>query len=334
MKTLEVGQEVTGETEEPTVEIPELSTAALNTMRTDLMDHTHVILRHAARAAMTIARSDGSVRCEVRSSVCHGFVRHFCAPQMNNESHIIGLVTSPNKDKWNTTPQVGFELLEYLAHRSPYRQCFIDKDISVGLKHGFQMDVGQPSNILQGALIATRMPQDYGKQVQFWYTLVNDFGMSEDLAFYLCSVPVLHYNRETVDEMWKLHGECSSHLPLYPMSAVKGAIDNFLDNTPAFECKSLRELGSYSRVASAWGEVDDPYTDSEIGESFKEIKGEVTEEYSERNWEDEVVHHRNELFSEAGVCKVLAEWGREHYPEEMLSEEDLAEVLGISCVSS
>lgn len=113
----------------------------------------------------------------LNNQVYHGF-------PLDGESRVAVISTIQN----NSLSDEDIRLfVDYLVNRSMYKNAFAGKDVDFIVEKGFICNTNVPSNLLAGALIASRRISEYDFVLTGWKKMV-EVGVNEDAAFALAHV--------------------------------------------------------------------------------------------------------------------------------------------------
>lgn len=149
--------------------------------------------------------------------------------------------------------KVGYTIPYYrwLLNDSIYRDCFVTKSPIEAIHKGVICHTDVPSNLLLGALIATRYPWEYANiQFKTWCELYRR-GVNPSMAFVMCHAILYRKGGSIVSFQGALLGHNS--IDLYDMS--KAGLEVFLkgDRFEMFnERASLYVDNNYKKVTATW----------------------------------------------------------------------------------
>ena len=167
---------------------------------------------------------------DARYGMCHAGVRDLRQPTRKDARYVVSAINRrtgyssqkadvPSAKKW----------LDYVMNRSPYACAFFEKDVEKAWEeHCVVLYVKNiPGNLVQGALIATRMTWEYGRVVNSFAAMV-DRGVEETTAFMVAHVLV----SKPGSTDFYAEGNGSQHTAL-AVEEISLGWGNFKANTPS-----------------------------------------------------------------------------------------------------
>jgi hypothetical protein len=260
----------------------------------------------SAQSVITYLTWRGRPKTEKKTGVCHGFTR-----SSSYQRGVVRLATYPTYGEWEVTDRMGIKFLRWLANKSPFSPCFKTRKVSEGLTEGFVMNLDVPSNLLQGALIATRMPRDYPHQIECWDRLVKEHGINPNAAFVVSSSLTMGYDRANPPTLTQSdethHPLCTNHMTAADMASfVKGEYANPEEH--------YLGTNTYDNVHSLWYNGGKRPLNLAFKEEIEYPDEHVEEWYDD--WEDQEYSETTPCFSTiAGAADGLAEWLNKNHKE-------------------
>ena len=147
------------------------------------------------------------------------------------------------------------EYLHWLANESAYSSAFISKNSEEMVEKGVAIfDVNIPSNIMVGAIIATRCVHESTYVANLWFDLIKA-GVSGSMAFlYAHSLkPQNGKSGLVVDK------HDNSHQSLSTSGTDASYIKSFLSSSPQFVNQSYKESNTYGSIYRTWGDSGAAY---------------------------------------------------------------------------
>ena len=136
--------------------------------------------------------------------------------------------------------------LKWLMNDSELSEVFLTSLIGDARSNGIVVDGHKPSNLVAIALIATRLPSEWGGRCELWYEL-HKAGCNGGLALFL--VHMFNIFGTSV-----VRNHASHHLPLPPESS-KAILRNYLTGH-ARMCRTYFECGRYGVLDTTWSDGD------------------------------------------------------------------------------
>jgi len=130
-----------------------------------------------------------------------------CHYNIQNNKPVDALIYGLKADLKNTIKEhrpLHKQYCEYIINRSPWADCFLDKDYDKGLEEGLLMDCNKDISMIAGACIALRMGMEYPVLPPFDYLVKNKVG--EHAACLIAMNVVLNKDNSII---WT--GSSSSH---------------------------------------------------------------------------------------------------------------------------
>lgn len=158
----------------------------------------------------------------------------------------------------------------WLLNDSIYRDCFVTKSPLEAIRRGVICRTDLPSNLLLGALIATRYPWEYGKSNFLAWCEFYRRGVNPSMAFVLCHSYLKKWGEEDVSFQGELLGHNSISLTSMGEEGLRAFLkgDRYRMLNPT---SSLYKNNRYKWVTHAWedwaGEISLRTT---ISRGFKE----------------------------------------------------------------
>ena len=191
-----------------------------------------------------IVTSDGGY-VKVGRWACHGWLQGYNleakVPYAFNKKggikYILSAVMKPHvtEDKLR-------RFIDWLVHRSPWADIFVDKDIDSILTYGHLVDANFPTSFIVSGMIASRfVTESYsGDEIEkrcAVYQELLDIGCTENEAFFFAHM----YNVSNVKKVYPITFSryYSGHATFYASDYQEDYVRNFLRGTPANVGKNM-----------------------------------------------------------------------------------------------
>ena len=205
--------------------------------------------------------------------------------------------------------RVGYTIPYYrwLLNDSIYRDCFVTKSPIEAIHKGVICHTDVPSNLLLGALIATRYPWEYaGQQFKTWCELYSR-GVNPSMAFIVCHAALYDYKRVSFQGVLRGHNA----ICLYDMTEQGMAV--FLNGDRGdvpLKRESLYADNNYEKVTAAWqSDLNDRSAHNVISDAYKAIIQGVRGKKG-------LLGHRDDLYVPAKQAyDVMSKWAINYYEE-------------------
>lgn len=195
----------------------------------------------------------------------------------------------------------------WLLNDSIYRDCFVTKSPIEAIHKGVICHTDVPSNLLLGALIATRYPWEYAnKQFKTWCELYRR-GVNPSMAFIVCHAALYSFKKLSFQGVLLRHNALDLH------DMTERGMEVFLkgDRKRVFnKRRSLYVDNDYYGVTRAWqDDRDDATARTIIADAYKtSIQG--------VRGKKGLLGHRDDLYVPAKQAyDVMSKWAINYYEE-------------------
>lgn len=184
----------------------------------------------------------------ITTGPCHGFIRNAGSPDS------LAIVTLINRadnvydgSRKQPSKKVCVRYLDFIFNRSPWAECFTEKDASKAWEDRcVVMSTSAPANLLQGALMTTRHTWEKVPRVELWYKLVN-LGVNERHAFLAMNFACAE------DGSVFLSALSSDHSPVGSEGITVDGVKSFMTKPPSDKLSlPYNQGGSYVGVKAMW----------------------------------------------------------------------------------
>lgn len=181
---------------------------------------------------------------ELKIGPCHGFIRNAGGPK---SAAIVTLIVRNYESRKQPSMPVMERYYDFIFNRSPWADCFVDKDAKQCLEDkSVTLSVEAPANLLQGALMATRHTWEMKDRVILWDKMVSK-GVDERLAFIAMNFASVSGD----DVVFTCHD--SDHSPVDARKITDKGVKRFITE-PAKSAlqQPYNKGGDYTGVKSMW----------------------------------------------------------------------------------